>query len=212
MYVSRFTFNMFGVNTYILWDSESKEAIIIDPGMIQETEQKEIDNFLRDNSLKLTHLINTHMHIDHAFGVSYITEKYGLPLEANDNDQFLAERIQQQAQMFGLPLTVSDLQIEKNLTDNQVVKIGEEELIVINVPGHSPGGIAIYAPQSSFLISGDSLFQKSIGRTDLPGGNYEQLINSIDNKLLELPDDTVVYPGHGPETTIGSEKKYNPYI
>ena len=212
MYVSRFTFNMFGVNTYILWDSESKEAIIIDPGMIQETEQKEIDNFLRDNSLKLTHLINTHMHIDHAFGVSYITEKYGLPLEANDNDQFLAERIQQQAQMFGLPLTVSDLQIEKNLTDNQVVKIGEEELIVINVPGHSPGGIAIYAPQSSFLISGDSLFQKSIGRTDLPGGNYEQLINSIVNKLLELPDDTVVYPGHGPETTIGSEKKYNPYI
>jgi len=212
MKVSRFTFNMFGVNTYILWDSDSKEAIIIDPGMIHDSERKSIDDFIQDNSLKLTHLINTHMHIDHSFGVSYISEKYGLALEANADDQFLAERIQQQAQMFGLPLMVGDLQIGEKLKDNQSIRLGDEELIVIHVPGHSPGGIALYASEAGFVISGDSLFQRSIGRTDLPGGDYAQLINSLNEKLLTLPDATVIYPGHGPETTIDYEKKFNPYL
>ena len=212
MIVSRFTFNLFGVNTYILWDADSREAVIIDPGMTKETEYKQIDDFVRENSLKLCHMINTHMHIDHSFGVSYISRTYGLPLEANKEDQFLAERIQQQAKMFGLPISVEDLNINTALVDGQIINVGSEELRVIHVPGHSPGGIAFYSPESGFLISGDSLFQRSIGRTDLPGGDYNQLINSLNMKLMTLPGETVVYPGHGPETMIKDEKDFNPYL
>jgi glyoxylase-like metal-dependent hydrolase (beta-lactamase superfamily II) len=135
-----------------------------------------------------------------------------LQLEGNIDDQFLAERISQQAKMFGLPMEVDDLKINTALADGDNVKIGSESLDVIHVPGHSPGGIALYAPESGFLISGDSLFQRSIGRTDLPGGDYGQLINSLNQKLMTLPSDTVVYPGHGPETTIKDEKDFNPYL
>ena len=152
------------------------------------------------------------MHIDHSFGVSYISRTYGLPLEANKEDQFLAERIQQQAKMFGLPISVEDLNINTALVDGQIINVGSEELRVIHVPGHSPGGIAFYSPESGFLISGDSLFQRSIGRTDLPGGDYNQLINSLNVKLMTLPGETVVYPGHGPETMIKDEKDFNPYL
>lgn len=203
---------MFGVNTYILWDDTTNDAAIIDPGMINQTEQDLVDNFIQSNKLNLTHLINTHMHIDHSFGIRYISKKYGLSLECNTNDQFLAERLKEQAQMFGLPIAIEDLKIETNLTDGDIIRLGNENLNIIQVPGHSPGSIVIYAPESSFLISGDALFNKSIGRTDLPGGDYNQLINAINNKLMTLPKDTIVYPGHGPETSIADELNTNPYI
>lgn len=212
MRVSRFTFNMFGVNTYILWDEVSKDATIIDPGMIDATDRNIIDEFIRKNDLKLSHLINTHMHIDHSFGISYIKEKYKLRLEANSDDQFLAQRLKEQATMFGIPISIDDLRIDGDLKDVEKLFVGNEELDVIHVPGHSPGGIVLYAPQSSFIISGDVLFNSSIGRTDLPGGNYSQLINAINSKLMILPRDTVVYPGHGPETTIEQELHNNPYL
>lgn len=212
MRVSRFTFNMFGVNTYILWDDVSKDATIIDPGMIDATDRNIIDEFIRKNDLKLSHLINTHMHIDHSFGISYIKEKYKLRLEANSDDQFLAQRLKEQATMFGIPISIDDLRIDGDLKDVDKLFVGNEELYVIHVPGHSPGGIVLYAPQSSFIISGDVLFNSSIGRTDLPGGNYSQLINAINSKLMILPRDTVVYPGHGPETTIEQELQNNPYL
>lgn len=152
------------------------------------------------------------MHIDHSFGVAYIKNKYGLTLMGNMNDQFLAERLTQQANMFGLPISVMDLVIEKELKDGDKLKIGEEDVIVKQVPGHSPGSIVIYAIDSNFIISGDVLFQRSIGRTDLPGGNYKQLIDAINCTLMTLPDDTIVYPGHGFETTIKDEKQHNPYL
>ena len=212
MNVSRFTFNMFGVNTYILWDDISKEAAIIDPGMINDAERKSIDEFIELKGLHLKCLINTHMHIDHSFGVAYIKDKYGLNLMGNIDDQFLAERLKQQANMFGLSISIADLVIEVDLKDGDKLKIGDEDIIIKQVPGHSPGGIVIYAIDSNFIISGDVLFQHSIGRTDLPGGNFPQLINAIKNKLMTLPDDTIVYPGHGFETTINEEKKHNPYI
>lgn len=212
MRVSRFTFNMFGVNTYILWDDYSREAMIIDPGMIDDKEREIIDGFITSNKLNPSHLVNTHMHIDHSFGISYIAEKYGLRLECNHADQFLAERLKEQARMFGLPISIDELEISIGLNDGDILKIGNEEVQILQVPGHSPGSIVIYAPESSFLISGDVLFNSSIGRTDLPGGSYNQLISAINNKLMTLPDDTTVYPGHGPETTIGHEKRYNPYI
>ena len=157
-------------------------------------------------------MINTHMHIDHSFGVKYIKDKYGVMLMGNMEDYFLAERLKQQANMFGLPVSVEDLVIDVDLKDGDKLKIGDEEIIIKQVPGHSPGSIVLYAIDSNFIISGDVLFQHSIGRTDLPGGNYQQLINAINNKLMTLPDDTIVYPGHGFETTIIEEKKHNPYI
>lgn len=212
MKVSRFTFNMFGVNTYILWDDISREALIVDPGMINEKEQKEIKAFLDANNLNLKHLINTHMHIDHAFGISYMKENYNLKLECNLEDQFLAQRLNEQANMFGLPIPMSDLQIDKDLKDGKKIQLGDEHISILHVPGHSPGSVVLYAPQSNFIISGDVLFNTSIGRTDLPGGNYAQLINAINNKLMTLPDDVIVYPGHGPETSIGYEKQNNPYL
>ena len=212
MKVSRFSFNMFGVNTYILWDDISKEAIIVDPGMINNNERKIIDNFIESNNLILTHLVNTHMHIDHSFGVPYITQKYNLQLKCNENDQFLASRLKDQADMFGLPIAVEDLTIAENLKDGDIISIGSEELHILQVPGHSPGSIVLYAPESGFIISGDVLFFSSVGRSDLPGGNHTQLIKGIQDKLLTLDSDTIVYPGHGPETTIGQEKVNNPYL
>lgn len=212
MKVNRFTFNMFGVNTYILWDDISKDAIIVDPGMINDEERFVIDRFIKSNNLKINYMINTHMHIDHSFGVAHIGQKYGLKLMGNSFDQFLAGRLKQQAMMFGLPISVDDLIIENNLREGDRLKIGDEEIIVMQIPGHSPGSIVLYAPNSGFVISGDVLFKQSIGRTDLPGGNYNQLIDAICSKLLTLPDETIVYPGHGLETTIKDEKLHNPYI
>lgn len=212
MKVSRFTFNMFGVNTYILWDDISRDAVIIDPGMVNDEERLVIDRFVEFNNLKLKHMVSTHMHIDHSFGISYIGQKYGLKLKGNLADQFLAERMKQQALMFGLFIDVKDLIIEENISEGDKFIIGEEEIVVLQVPGHSPGSIVLYALDSGFIISGDVLFQQSIGRTDLPGGDYKQLINAIKNKLLTLPDETIVYPGHGLETTIKNERRDNPYI
>lgn len=212
MKVSCFTFNMFGVNTYILWDDISKDAIIIDPGMVNDSEQKIIDQFIEKNNLKLSHLVNTHMHIDHAFGVQYIKNRYNLKFECNIGDQFLAQRLNEQAAMFGLPISIEELQIDVDLKNGDKIYVGDEELQILLVPGHSPGSIVLYAPQSSFIISGDVLFNSSIGRTDLPGGSYPQLISAINEKLMTLPEDVVVYPGHGNETSIGQEKSNNPYL
>ena len=212
MKVSRFTFNMFGVNTYILWDDISKDAIIIDPGMVNDSEQKIIDEFIEKNNLKLSHLVNTHMHIDHAFGVQYMKNRYNLKFECNIDDQFLAQRLNEQAAMFGLPISIEELQIDVNLKNGDIIYVGDEELQILQVPGHSPGSIVLYAPQSSFIISGDVLFNSSIGRTDLPGGSYPQLISAINEKLMTLPEDVIVYPGHGNETSIGQEKSNNPYL
>lgn len=212
MKVSRFTFNMFGVNTYILWDDISKDATIIDPGMVNDSEQKIIDQFIEKNNLKLSHLVNTHMHIDHAFGVQYVKNRYNLKFECNIGDQFLAQRLNEQAAMFGLPISIEELQIDVDLKNGDKIYVGDEELQILQVPGHSPGSIVLYASQSSFIISGDVLFNSSIGRTDLPGGSYPQLISAINEKLMTLPEDVIVYPGHGNETSIGQEKSNNPYL
>lgn len=212
MKVSRFSFNMFGVNTYVLWDEKSKDAIIIDPGMVDDNERSILDNFIESNHLKPIHLINTHMHIDHSFGIAHVSKKYGLKLECNLADQFLAERLKEQARMFGLHISIDELKIGVDLKDGDKLLLGDEEIHILQVPGHSPGSIVIFAPESSFVISGDVLFNSSIGRTDLPGGSYQQLIETIDSKLMTLPNYTTVYPGHGPSTTIGDEKLHNPYL
>lgn len=211
MKLKRFVFNMFGENTYILWASDNNAAII-DPGMMTAYENEEIYNFIIDNNLHLTHLINTHMHVDHVAGDAFIEQTFNLKPECNIADNYLADRVRQQAEMFGIPYSGSDIKIGKNISDGDIIHIGEESLIALQVPGHTKGHIALYNPTDKFVISGDVLFRMSIGRTDLPGGDFGTLISSIENKLLTLPDDTTVYPGHGDSTTIGFEKKNNPFL
>ncbi len=207
-----FEVNMFAEITYIIWDSVTHEAAIVDAGMIDEDERKAIDNFIADEGLTLKYMINTHLHIDHCFGVGHIKSKYGLGLTASDSDAPLASRIKEQAQMFRIPVDVENVSIEHNLADGDTLKLGDEELKVIAVPGHSPGGIALYAPESKFVVTGDSLFNRSIGRTDLPGGDYATLIKAVTDRLLSLPGDTKVFPGHGAPTTIAEERRFNPFL
>lgn len=212
MKISRFVFNMFGINTYVMWDEESRETAIIDPGMIDNEERKAIDSFIERNGLKVTQLLNTHMHLDHIFGNSYVRNKYGLDIKAHLDDNFLGLTLNDQASRFHLPLKLTDAGLDVELHDGDRIFLGKEHVDVLAVPGHSPGSIAFYCPESGFVITGDALFKGSIGRTDLPKGNHKQLIDSIAKKLLTLPPNTVVLPGHGPETTIGYEMEHNPYF
>lgn len=210
--VAKFGFYMFGINTYVVYDPEAKEAAIIDPGMSRKQEFEAIENFIEREGLKVTHLINTHLHIDHAIADNWVKSKYGLPVEAHFDDAILGERINQQAEMFGVQAEDVAVEIERPLREGDVVKIGNGELKVLHVPGHSPGSICLYDEADGFVIVGDALFEGSIGRTDLPGGNYRQLIDAIKSKLLTLPRDTMVLSGHGDATTIGREWDSNPFL
>lgn len=212
MQIAIFQFSMFGINTYIVFDEDSKECIVVDPGMSTSDEEKAIDNFISTKGLTLKHIVNTHLHIDHVVGIPYLKSKYGAPVLAHKGDEFLGQRVADQAAMFGLPMNPGVIEISEYLQDGDKIKLGDGDLEVIEVPGHSKGSICLYDRKDGFLISGDALFQGSIGRTDLPGGNYRDLIDNIQNKLLNLPDNTVVYPGHGPSTTIGDEKRSNPFL
>lgn len=212
MKIDRFEFNMFGENTYVVTDTETNECAVVDPGMVSPEECGRMDGFLTRNGLKLKCVICTHLHVDHLFGVKYLMEKYDVELYANENDEFLAERVNQQLQMFGIPVTMDGVSIGKNITDGDTIKIGNGQLCVITVPGHSPGSVALYDEADKFVITGDALFRLGIGRTDLPGGDYPTLIQSIKSGLMSLPDDTTVYPGHGQASTIAYEKRWNPYL
>ncbi len=210
--VAKYGFYMFGINTYVVYDPVAKEAAIIDPGMSQKGEYAALENFIEREGLKVTHLINTHLHIDHAISDKWVKEKYGVPVEANIADAPLGQYIVQQAQSFGIPGEYVAIEIEHPLKEGDVIKIGEGELKVLHVPGHSPGSICLYDKEDGFVIVGDTLFEGSIGRSDLPGGNHRQLVDAIKNKLLTLPKETAVYSGHGTPTTIGREWDTNPYL
>ncbi|MDE7351395.1 MAG: MBL fold metallo-hydrolase [Muribaculaceae bacterium] len=210
--VAKFGFHMFGINTYVVYDPEAKEAAIIDPGMSRKEEFEALEKFIEREGLKVTHLINTHLHIDHAISDNWVKTRYNVPLEAHADDAMLGERIKQQAQMFGVRAEDVSVEIDRKLKEGDIVKIGGGELKVLHVPGHSPGSICLYDEADGFVIVGDALFEGSIGRTDLPGGNYRQLIDAIKGKLLTLPRDTAVFSGHGDPTTIGREYDRNPYL
>lgn len=212
MQVAVFQFSLFGINTYLVFDPETKECVVIDPGMVTREEEEAIENFISEKGLKLTQIINTHLHIDHVAGIPFFKNKYNAPIVAHEGDKFMGERLDEQASMFGLNMNIGELEVSEYVKSGDVIKVGNAELRVIGVPGHSKGSIALYDPKGKFLISGDALFKGSIGRTDLPGGDYEELIDSIESELLTLPDDTVVLPGHGPASTIGSEKRSNPFL
>lgn len=213
MKIQSFEFNLFGVNTYIIFDTATCEAAIVDPGMTTERECARIDSYIESNGLHVKYLINTHMHIDHLFGDEYIAKKYGTGISASTDDSILSSRIAEQARMFRLRTDMPEtLTVDNPLKNGDRLMLGAEPIDIIAVPGHSPGSIALYCPESKFVVTGDALFKNSIGRTDLPGGSYEQLISSITKRLLTLPPDTTVYPGHGPSTTIESELRHNPFL
>lgn len=212
MKVVKFEFSLFGINSYIVYDPATLECAVIDPGMISEREQNALVNFINKNNLKVVDIINTHLHIDHSIGNSFTKNTFKVPVLAHQEDVPLGSSIKQQAVMFGMNESVENVTVDSFLKEGDVIKIGNGELQVIHVPGHSPGSVVLYDKEDGFLIAGDVLFRGSVGRSDLPGGNHSTLINGIKEKLLKLPDNTVVYPGHGPSTTIGEEKLYNPFL
>jgi len=210
MNVISLTFNAFQENSYILYD-DSKECIIIDPGCNNPQEEQILVKTIEEHELTPTRLINTHCHIDHVFGNKFVAERYNLELESHLGEVPVLEAVGQVAQMYGLGAVTSP-PITKFLEEGDEVKFGHSTMTVFFTPGHSPASISFYNETDKILIAGDVLFQGSIGRTDLPGGNYDQLINNIKTKFLVLPDDVIVYSGHGPSTNIGFERANNPFL
>lgn len=205
-----FVNNPFQENTYILFD-ETHECIIIDPGMYTASEQNAVVNFIRDNQLKPVQLLNTHCHIDHVLGNKFIFDQYGLKPRFHNGESYVLASVPAYAPQMGMRYDPSPLP-DHYLSETGTILFGNTELEIIYAPGHSPAHLCFYDVADNLLIGGDVLFRGSIGRTDLPGGDYDLLIDNIKQKLFTLPDDCVVYPGHGPETTIGFEKQYNPFF
>lgn len=207
MLVQVFSSGPLQVNCYIIGDTNSNAVFIIDPGGCV----KEIRKFIKTHSLKVEGVVTTHGHFDHVDGVAESTSLYKVDYQLHPNDVPLLDYVSEQAKMFGLeckhPGTPGRL-----ITHGDRLQIGESEYRIIHTPGHSPGSICLYNQKQSTLFSGDTLFRESIGRTDLPGGNHEKLINSIRTHLLILPEDTVVYPGHGPISNIAHELTQNPFL
>lgn len=208
--IKQFTFSPMAENTYVVYN-ENKEACIIDPGCFTPQEKQELDLFVKQSGLSIKNILLTHAHLDHIFGLNWATQMYGIIPHMHPDEQPVIDRAEQMGLAYGLPF---DAYTGKTLplTHGQKLWLGAHELEVLYAPGHSPGHVCFYCKAQHFVLGGDVLFRGSIGRTDLPGGNFETLIESIRSKLLLLPDNTVVYSGHGPETTIGSEKKWNPFL
>ena len=208
--IKSFVFSPIQENTYILYN-EFKECIIIDPGCYFDEEKDLLKTFVGENKLKPVLLANTHCHLDHVFGNKYVEETYNLTLHLHEKEQQVLAFAPASGLMYNMPFDNYQGGF-KFLKEGDKVLLGEDELQVIEAPGHSPGSICFYCAAQNFVIGGDVLFQGSIGRTDLPGGNHQTLLYSIRQKLFVLPDETVVYSGHGETTSIGEEKKFNPYL
>ena len=204
--------NPFGENMYILWDEASHEAVVIDPGMMREGEREMVTKFIDEHQLKVKHVLLTHLHVDHITGARWLADKTGADVCGSALDNPLGQELPDQVAHFRINIEVEPLTVDRNLSDGDTLPLGDEIIQVLHVPGHSPGGLAFYVPQSNLLFSGDTIFNGSIGRTDLWGGDFAQLINSIREKILPLPDETVIAPGHGPTTTVADEKRCNPFL
>lgn len=207
--VRKFTFNPFMENTYVLFD-ETKNCVIIDPGCVEKEEENELTEFIQNNQLVVKQLINTHCHIDHVLGNAFIKRKFNVPLIIHPIEEPMLRAVKSYASNYGF-FQYQDSTPDSFLNEGDQLVVGNQKLDVLFVPGHSPGHIALYDAATKILIGGDVLFENSIGRTDLPGGDYDTLINSIHQKFFTLPDDVTVYCGHGSETSIGFEKRTNPF-
>jgi len=210
MEVAIFTFNGFAENTYVLHDA-TKSCVIIDPGCNTEDERNQLTGYIRDLGLFPTHLVNTHCHIDHVLGNKFVSDTYGLPLTSHKGEQVVLDMQPHVSQMYGIAYDPSP-NITEYLDQDDILRFGNTELKILYTPGHSPASISLYNHETMQLIVGDALFNGSIGRTDLPGGDFDTLISSIKTQLLTLDDQVVVYSGHGEITTIGKERRSNPFL
>ncbi len=209
IHVKSFVFNPFMENTYVLFD-DTRDAIIVDPGCYEEYEQEMLADYIENEKLNVTALINTHGHIDHVLGNYFVNRKYGVNLQMHELDVPVLRAVESYAPSYGFN-AYQPLEPSEFLHEGDIVKMGESEFEVLFLPGHAPGHIALLNREQKILISGDVLFRESIGRTDLPGGDHTTLLDSIREKLFPLDDGIVVYCGHGPETSLGHEKRYNPF-
>jgi hydroxyacylglutathione hydrolase len=210
LHIKSFTFNPFQENTYLLYDDQGIAALV-DPGCDTPTERAELERFILSNGLKLEHLLNTHCHIDHVLGNAWAKKRFGIPLWIHEKEVSVLRSVEVYAPNYGFKGYESSI-ADHFLVEGQEFQVGSEQLKVLFVPGHAPGHVVFYHEKSGQCIGGDTLFKGSIGRTDLPGGNHELLLTKIRTELFSLPEKTIVYPGHGPETTIGFEKVHNPFV
>ncbi len=209
MYIKVFTFNDFSENTYLLYNEDGL-SILIDPGCYYREEQEELHDFIEENGLTLNQVLNTHCHVDHVLGNYYAMERYKAPLFIPKREEVVLRSVKIYAPNYGFQ-QYQEAVPTGFITEQTSLTLGNKFIQILSVPGHSPDHVAFYLEKEKILIGGDVLFRESIGRTDLPGGNHAQLIQSIHTKFFTLPEDVVVFPGHGPETTIGHEKKFNPF-
>ncbi len=208
--IKQFAFNPFQENTYVLFD-QTKECIVVDAGCYDEKEHQQLVNYIESNHLKLVDIVNTHGHFDHVLGIKRLAETYNIVPRMNPNEEYLVGQAIEQGAMFGFK--VEPLPTFKyDLTENNTIKFGNSTLHIAHVPGHSKGHVALYETTQRFVLTGDVLFKGSIGRTDLPGGDYDTLMDSIFQKIISLGEEYTVYPGHGPSTTIDEEKLTNPFL
>ena len=207
--IKTFVFNPLMENTYVVYD-ETKECVIIDPGCYHSSEKEELSNFIKEKMLKPVKLLNTHCHIDHVLGNYYCKTKYSLKLYAHQKDEETLRAVKVYAPAYGFT-GYEETVVDEFVGDGEALTFGNSTLQVLFVPGHAPGHVAFYAAQEKKLLGGDVLFRESIGRTDLPGGDYDTLLSSIRHKIFVLEDDVTVFPGHGAVTTVGYEKKHNPF-
>lgn len=210
MNIAKLVFNPIIENTYIVWD-DTKECIIIDAGNFSAREDAQLTDFITERGLKPVMAVNTHGHFDHAMGVGYLKETYGVKFACSSKDQFLVDSAQQSGAMFGVkcaPVPAIDIDLDKM----EEIAFGATKLRVIKTPGHTPGHVSLYNEEQKVLFTGDTLFRESIGRTDLPGGDYSWIMTSILEQLVPLGDDVEFYPGHGDKSTIGHETLYNPFV
>lgn len=208
--IRKFVFNTFMVNTYLLSD-ETGQALLIDAACYEPREQQELADHLEKNGLKLVRNLNTHCHVDHVLGNAFIFNKFGIRPEYHRNSVPFFHTLQEIGSSFGYDVPDAPAPA-RFLGDNETVVWGASELKVLFTPGHAEGSVCFYSSKEGFVITGDVLFKDTIGRTDLPTGDFDQLMTSIRTRLFTLPDDTLVWPGHGPETTIGYERRNNPFI
>ena len=211
MKIARLIFNPIQENTYIIWD-DTLEAAVIDAGNMNERENEVLAKFVADNGLKPKYALNTHGHFDHLLGVDFLREKYGAQLAMSSKDEFLLKGASVSAELFGVKADALPEAIDVDLEGKESIKFGNTELKIIPTPGHTPGHVAFFEPESKVLFTGDTLFRESIGRTDLPGGDYSWIMRSIIENILPLGDDVKIYPGHGETSDIGHESMYNPFV
>lgn len=208
--VHHFEFSPITENTYILFN-EARECLIIDPGCYDQREEIQLKSYITDNHLQPRMLLNTHCHLDHVFGNRFVSETWNLELHLHPDEKIVLDYAPEAGRRWNLPFENYQGPL-KFIRSGDRITLGEDELVVIEAPGHSPGHICFYCEKQEFIIGGDVLFRNSIGRTDLPGGNHAQLLKSIRTQLFTLPDTVRVYPGHGVSTTIGYEKRHNPFL